>query len=158
MQKKTKRKNKVSKEKVTLSALDGTKQSYKVGDAEFLAFLRAGMGLFHRTANLIKIEGKKHDPNFTYSRQAVEDRAKRLDPEILADIRNTVLDIAEDVQIRHMHLTDNPNVAQRASEFVLSRIGKDRGYVERKEIDNIGKQVFDLTIINEPDGSEADKV
>lgn len=158
MQKKPKPKNKVLKTKQILTNLDVSKINYKVTDAEFLAFLRAGMGLFHRTAKLIQNEGKNHDPNFTYSRQAVEDRAKRLDPQILADIRNTVLDIAEDVQIRHMHLLDNPNVAQRASEFVLSRIGKDRGYVERKEIESVGKQIFDLTIIDEPDGSEKDKV
>lgn len=145
MQKKAKRtqkksvpKNKVLPDNQMLSDIDELKKpTYKVSDAEFLHYLQMGMGLYHRTARLIETKGKETDPNFTYSRQSAAVRASKLPSEVLVDIRDRNLDIAEDVLFKNMTLKDNPPVSQRACEFYLKMQGKKRGYVERTEVDDV---------------------
>lgn len=103
--------------------------SYKLNDDEFFAILRENGGLFARTARAIEATYK-----IPFTRQAVAKRANA-NPKILEDIREQNIDIAEEGLLLLMR-DKNPAIRFKAIELYLKTIGKQRGYVERKEHDH----------------------
>ena len=100
----------------------------KVSHEEFFSTLRESAGLFTRTANNIK---KKYGIDIT--RQAVYERANNY-PEILADIREENLDVAE-AGLQGLIRSKDERIRLRSIEIYLKTIGKGRGYVEKSELD-----------------------
>jgi len=107
----------------------------KLSDKEFFAILRESGGLFARTAREIE---KKY--GISFSRQSARERALKY-PEILEDIHEETLDIAEDGL--HSIMKDetiNQGIRLTAILQYLRMRGRKRGYVERVEGDFTVKQ------------------
>ena len=103
----------------------------KVTDEQFLGALTQASGIFARTAEIIEelYEVK-------YSRQAVRDRALK-HPKTLDKIRIDTVIIAEDTH-RDLMLNSNSDAIKRGcSEYLLDRIGKDKGYTPKQEFDTV---------------------
>lgn len=102
----------------------------KVTHDQFFAILRENAGLFSRTARAIQKKFK-----VTYTRQAVQERAHK-HPDILADIDEENLDIAED-GLKSMIEEKNRSKFIRldAIKFFLKYKGRKRGYIEKSEVD-----------------------
>jgi hypothetical protein len=100
------------------------KKGYKLSDAEFWAMLRANGGLFSRTARAI--EAKFQIP---FTRQAVAERANN-NPELLADIEEEVIDIAEE-SLQGLVRAAPPAVRLAAAQFLLKNKGKKRSYGDK---------------------------
>ena len=90
--------------------------------------LRENSGLFARTAKAIREQF-----NIDYSRQAVRDRALK-HPEELADIKEENKDIAEEGLFTLMQ-SKNEMVKLRAIDLFLKTQAKDRGYIEKSQLD-----------------------
>jgi len=103
----------------------------KLSDREFLIALRKSAGLFFRTVKIIE-----KDYGVVYTRQAVFQRAKRFKDE-LHDIREQNKDVAEEV-IQSTMRSENEGLAYRAALDYLKYNAKDRGYVDRTEMDLMG--------------------
>jgi hypothetical protein len=100
---------------------------FHLSDEEFFGILRENAGLFARTAKAIS-----ETYGIEYSRQAARQRA--LDkPEILADIEDESLDLAEGGMMDLVKSLDD-DIKFKACQFVLKTKGKKRGYVERQEL------------------------
>ena len=118
----------------------------KVTDKELWAALEANSGLLSRTARALE---KKL--GITYTRQAVKERAEK-DMERLNDIREQQIDIAEDSLIKLIRSEDE-RVQFQAVKYYLSTIGKNRGYIERRELDhNLGS--LELTLKQQEEVNE----
>ncbi|WP_158991683.1 hypothetical protein [Mucilaginibacter sp. L196] len=102
------------------------KPNYKISDEEFFDVLKANAGILARTARAIE---KKY--GISFSRQAVEDRAKR-SPDKLNEIRAAAIDDAEEILISLMH-TGSEKIRADIVKFYLKTQGKGRGYTERIE-------------------------
>lgn len=98
-------------------------------DDQFFACLRECAGLYARTVKTILKEYKVN-----ISRQSVRERALK-HPEILEDIKQENIDIAEEGLHTLMKSSKQERVRLRAIEIFLRTIGKGRGYVERQEVD-----------------------
>lgn len=94
----------------------------RLSDKEFWTMLRENAGLYARTARAIEKEF-----GVRITRQSVRERAEKK-PELLADIIEENLDIAEEGQHTLMR-SKNENVRQKAIEFYLKTKGKSRGYI-----------------------------
>jgi hypothetical protein len=71
----------------------------------------------------------------TMSRQAVRDRALKK-PHLLDDIEEENLDYAEE-GLQDLLRSDDQRIKLRAVELYLKTKGKERGYVERKQLTGI---------------------
>ncbi len=104
----------------------------KISDELFWEALSKSAGIYARTADYIK---RQYDVDIT--RQAVAQRAKMY-PDRLEDVRNAIVDVAENVIIGIMEdaKTKRVDIKMRAAEFVLlkSPWGKKRGWSDRNEI------------------------
>lgn len=100
----------------------------KLSNDEFWGGLRESAGLYARAVRLFKKEY-----GVEISRVAVRDRALK-DIEQLNDIREQNLDIAEE-GLHSLMRTKNENVKLRAIDIYLKTQGKNRGYVERQELE-----------------------
>lgn len=99
----------------------------QLSDEEFFKILRENAGLFARTAKAIT-----ETYGISYSRQAARERALK-QPEVLADIEDESLDLAEGGMNDLMKSLDE-DVKFKSCQFVLKTKGKKRGYVERTEV------------------------
>ncbi len=106
------------------------KKTY-LSEKEFWRIVRANGGLFARTAKAIESEFK-----MTYTRHAVRDRANKK-PELLADIEDENGDIAEGVLFDLLESEDE-RIKADIAKFYLKTKGKNRGYVEKQEIEHSG--------------------
>lgn len=100
----------------------------KLSNEEFWAGLRESAGIYSRAVRLYK---KEYDVDI--SRVGVRDRALK-DPEQLKDIKEQNIDVAEE-GLHTLMRTKNEPVRLRAIDLFLKTQGKDRGYVERREVD-----------------------
>ena len=100
----------------------------KLSNDEFWGGLRESAGLYARAVRLYKKEY-----GVDISRIAVRDRALK-DKDQLQDIREQNLDIAEE-GLHSLMRTKNENVKLRAIDIFLKTQGKNRGYVERQEVE-----------------------
>ena len=100
----------------------------KLSNDEFWGGLRESAGLYARAVRLFKKEY-----GVEISRVAVRDRALK-DIEQLNYIREQNLDIAEE-GLHSLMRTKNENVKLRAIDIYLKTQGKNRGYVERQELE-----------------------
>jgi len=117
---------------------------FYLSDEEFFSILRENAGLFARTAKAIS-----ETYGIEYSRQAARQRAL-MSPEILADIDDESLDLAEGGMNDLMKSLDE-DVKFKSCQFVLKTKGKKRGYVERVEnavTDNDGNNIQPIININ----------
>lgn len=113
-------------------------------DEEFFKILRENAGLFARTAKAIT-----ETYGINYSRQAARERALK-QPEVLADIEDESLDLAEGGMNDLMKSMDE-DVKFKSCQFVLKTKGKKRGYVERVEnavTDSEGNNIQPVININ----------
>src|SRR6188768_254468 len=99
----------------------------QLSDEEFFKILRENAGLFARTAKAIT-----ETYGINYSRQAARERALK-QPEVLADIEDESLDLAEGGMNDLMKSLDE-DVKFKSCQFMLKTKGKKRGYVERQEV------------------------
>jgi len=103
--------------------------------AQFLEILRDNAGLYARTSRAIeKVYG------FPMTRQAVRQRAEKY-PEELKDIQEQTIDVAEETVLDVMRKGKDRERLD-AAKFLLKTIGRIRGYVEKQEIDVVGKTVL----------------
>lgn len=107
----------------------------KVSDAKFFAILRENSGLFSKTAEAIQNQCK-----ITYTRQAVRERALK-NPDEFVDIIEETVDVAEDGLLTLMK-SKNERIKLAAIETFLKAKGKNRGYVDRREL--VGKDGSNL--------------
>jgi phage antirepressor YoqD-like protein len=110
-------------------------------DKEFFAMLRENAGIFSRTAKAIQRQF-----SITYSRQAVRDRALN-NPEILSDIEEENIDIAEE-GLHTLMRSKNEQIRFKAIDLFLKTKGKKRGYVERTEVETTNKTPELKIIVN----------
>jgi len=110
------------------------KKVRKISDKQFLAIYRANGGLSSRTARVI---AEKY--GFSYSRQAVEQRAKKFPAEQI-DIQEENCDIAEETIINIMRSNDR-KTALRAADLYLKAKGKHRGYGDALDITSGNKPI-----------------
>jgi hypothetical protein len=102
-----------------------------IGETEFLTILRENGGLYAKTAKAItELTG------VSISRQAVYQRAQNY-PEILKDIKEEIIDGAEDGLADLMKCDDN-RIKLEAIKLYLKTQAKSRGYVEKQEVDLSG--------------------
>ena len=99
----------------------------KVSEKEFWEILRENAGLYSRTARAIEKQF-----NISYSRQAVKERAEK-DLERLSDIEAQNFDVAEE-GLHSLMRSKNEKIKLDSTRFYLKTKGKNRGYIERKEI------------------------
>jgi len=95
--------------------------NYKLSDAEFWAILRENGGLYARTARAIQ---SRYGINYT--RQAVKSKAES-NPELLEDIKEEAVDLAEEVVVGIMLKGRNAEKL-KAAELILKSKGGARGY------------------------------
>jgi hypothetical protein len=120
----------------------------KISDEQFFSVLRENAGLYARTAREIERQFK-----VKYTRQSVRQRAEA-HPEIMRDIEEENLDIAED-GLKTMISEDNEVGYLRldAIKFFLKTKGKKRGYAEGSEIKHSGEikttSKIDLTLLSD---------
>ena len=110
------------------------KKVRKISDKQFLAVYRANGGLSSRTARMITEKF-----GFPYSRQAVDQRAKKFTAEVL-DIQEENLDVAEETIINIMRSNDK-KTALRAADIYLKAKGKGRGYGDSLDMTSGGKPI-----------------
>jgi hypothetical protein len=84
----------------------------KISDKNFFNILRENGGLYARTARAIE-----RQLGITYTRQSVKERAEK-HPEILNDIKEEVLDIAEEGLVSLMRSRNEP-VKLDSTKFFL---------------------------------------
>jgi hypothetical protein len=108
-----------------------TRKAKKLSDAQFWAILRKNAGIFGRTARMIEKEY-----GFTYSRQAVRERAMA-HSDLLADIDEENVDIAEE-GLHDLMRSGNPSVKLKAIETYLKAKGSHRGYYEKQKTQVVG--------------------
>lgn len=102
-----------------------------LGETEFLTILRENGGLYAKTAKAItELTG------ISISRQAVYQRAQNY-PEVLKDIKEEIIDGAEDGLADLMKCDDN-RIKLEAIKLYLKTQAKSRGYVEKQEVDLSG--------------------
>ena len=113
----------------------------KISDKNFFNILRENGGLYARTARAIE-----RQLGITYTRQSVKERAEK-HPEILNDIKEEVLDIAEEGLVSLMRSRNEP-VKLDSTKFILKTKGKSRGYVETQNIDHTtkGEQITGMIV------------
>lgn len=114
----------------------------KISEAQFFSILRENAGLFARTARAIEAQFK-----IQYSRQAVQERARKR-PEILADIDEENIDIAEE-GLNSIMRSKSEAMRLDAVKFFLKHKGRKRGYVEKTETELSGT-ITNAQIIIEP--------
>lgn len=103
-------------------------KSRKVTQDEFFAILRENGGLYARTARAIESKF-----GVSYTRQAVKQRAERK-PEVLQDIIEQNIDVAEEGLLTLMRTARNENTKLQAIKLYLSTIGRSRGYGDKLEL------------------------
>jgi len=113
-----------------------------VSDKEFLDFLTKNAGLFARTAKAIEIE-----LGITLTRQAIKMRADKLSREVLKDIQERNIDIAESA-LHDLIESKNENIKLRAAELYLRTIGRHRGYIEKAELSVQGVPEKEIVVIS----------
>lgn len=118
----------------------------KLSDKEFWAILRKNAGLFARTARAIEKEF-----GFSYSRQAVRERAEK-QPELLADILEETVDIAEE-GLHDLMRSALPNIKLKAIELYLKSKGSHRGYHQKEAVSHSGEVAVTVTFVDESDKS-----
>ena len=102
-----------------------------LGETEFLTILRENGGLYAKTAKAItELTG------ISISRQAVYQRAQNY-PDVLKDIKEEIIDGAEDGLADLMKCDDN-RIKLEAIKLYLKTQAKSRGYVEKQEVDLSG--------------------
>lgn len=102
-----------------------------LGETEFLTILRENGGLYAKTAKAIsELTG------IPISRQAVYQRAQNY-PEVLKDIKEEIIDGAEDGLADLMKCDDN-RIKLEAIKLYLKTQAKSRGYIEKQEVDLSG--------------------
>lgn len=113
------------------------RKTRKVSDELFWKTLRSCGGFYAKTAKMLeKITGE------TYTRQAVYHRAKER-PDELRDIREELVDVSEDVlQTIIRNPKTDPRIRLDGAKFVLRTLGKERGYGDEKETNNIVIPLF----------------
>lgn len=104
----------------------------KVTEQQFEEALRNSGGLYSQTVKYIK----KHF-DVTISRAGVKDRADKK-PELLQEIRNTVIDKAEAGMITLMN-SKNEGIKFKTCTYMLDRLGSDRGYINKSNVDHTTK-------------------
>jgi hypothetical protein len=114
-----------------------------ISNKEFWAMLRANGGLYARTARAIKEKFKLND----YARQTVRARAL-LRPDLLADIEEENIDIAEESLAQIMRSSKQESTRLDATKFYLKTKGKNRGYVERQEHPGEGGKDLPVPLTN----------
>jgi len=102
-----------------------------LGETEFLTVLRENGGLYAKTAKAIS-----EMTGIPISRQAVYQRAQNY-PEVLKDIKEEIIDGAEDGLADLMKCDDN-RIKLEAIKLYLKTQAKSRGYVEKQEVDLSG--------------------
>lgn len=121
--------------KPNLKKPEGKKSaSRKISHEQFFSILRENAGLFSRTARAITKQF-----GIQYSRQAVQDRARKY-PEILADIEEENLDIAEE-GLNTIMRSLSETIRLDAVKYYLDRKGKKRGYQQKTATDITIKKV-----------------
>jgi len=101
---------------------------------EFWAIIRESGGLPTRAARIMA-KTYPNDPDKKLTRQAIWQRCNRK-KEIFDDIRNQVLDEAEEILQSIIRDKKTPaSVRLKAVQFYLERIGKHRGFTRTIEID-----------------------
>ena len=120
----------------------------KISDKNFFNILRENGGLYARTARAIE-----RQLGITYTRQSVKERAEK-HPEILNDIKEEVLDIAEEGLVSLMRSRNEP-VKLDSTKFFLKTKGKSRGYIEKQAFDVELKQC--IPIFPDVSKNEGDK-
>lgn len=100
----------------------------KLSDQQFWTTLRESAGIYAFTVRLIKEEY-----NIDITRQGVRDRALKR-PEELKDIKEEGVDIAEE-GLQSLMKSKNEAVRFKAIQLYLKTQGKDRGWIERQELD-----------------------
>jgi phage antirepressor YoqD-like protein len=114
----------------------------KLTNKQFWAILRANAGLYARTARAIT-----EQYNIPYTRQSVKERAEK-NPELLADIEEENIDIAEEA-LQSLMRSKNERIKLQAVQLVLKTKGKHRGYIERTEVTGKdGESLAPLPAIN----------
>ena len=103
-------------------------KSRKITQDEFFAILRENGGLYSRTARAIEKQF-----GVSYTRQAVKQRAQRK-PEVLQDIIEQNVDVAEEGLLTLMRTARNENTRFNAIKLYLSTIGRSRGYGDKLEL------------------------
>lgn len=102
-----------------------------LGETEFLTILRENGGLYTKTAKAIsELTG------ISISRQAVYQRAQNY-PEILKDIKEEIIDGAED-GLADLMKCDDKRIKLEAIKLYLKTQAKSRGYIEKQEVDLSG--------------------
>jgi hypothetical protein len=123
-----------------------TRKAKKLSDAQFWAILRKNAGIFGRTARMIEKEY-----GFTYSRQAVRERAMA-HAELLADIDEENVDIAEE-GLHDLMRSGNPSVKLKAIETYLKAKGSHRGYYEKQKTQVEGDVSVTVRFVDGTDNS-----
>lgn len=118
----------------------------KLSDKEFWTILRKNAGLFARTARAIEKEF-----GISYSRQAVRERAEK-QPELLADILEETVDIAEE-GLHDLMRSSLPNIKLKAIELYLKSKGSHRGYHQKEAVSHSGEVAVTVTFVDESDKS-----
>jgi hypothetical protein len=118
----------------------------KLSDKEFWTILRKNAGLFARTARAIEKEF-----GMSYSRQAVRERAEK-QPELLADILEETVDIAEE-GLHDLMRSSLPNIKLKAIELYLKSKGSHRGYHQKETVSHSGEVAVTVTFVDESDKS-----
>ncbi len=108
--------------------------SRKISHEQFFSILRENAGLFSRTARAIASQF-----GIKYTRQAVQERARKY-PEILSDIEEENLDIAEE-GLHSIMRSKSETIRLDAIKYVLDRKGKKRGYQQKTATDITIKKV-----------------
>ena len=129
--KKVKKKTKKAKKKIINRLVrnpENTGHGKRVTDELFWEILEKKMGNFALTSREIESQ-----LGFKYSRQAARQRAYK-DKERYREIKEVIIDIAEARNLKNIH-SSNDLVSQRATEFTLKTLGKDRGWYMKKEIE-----------------------
>src|SRR5579862_1928035 len=113
--------------------------NYKLSDEEFLIVLKENSWLYGPTARAIQ---QKY--GISFSRQAVRERALKF-PDSDKEMREEVIDLAEDALISTIKQNDNPALRLKAAIYVLNNTGKGRGYgaIPKPSTEN-PEQVFEI--------------
>lgn len=108
------------------------KKGTKLTDEQFFEILRENGGLYARTARAIRTQY-----GIRFTRQSVRTRALN-NPDEVKDIEEENKDVAEE-GLHSLMRSKNERVRLRAVELFLKTKGKDRGYVTRTEIEDVGE-------------------
>jgi hypothetical protein len=122
------------------------RKAKKLADKYFWAVLRENAGIFGRTAKAIEKEY-----GIKYTRQAVRSRALS-DPEMLADIDEENVDIAEE-GLHSLMRSANPSVKLKAIETYLKAKGSHRGYYEKAKTTHEGDVSVTVRFVDGGDNS-----